>query len=922
MPYTYGLRSGGFPRYGTVMNVILAPLNLMKTFNLRVPPAQADSNGYPTSTLGSAVGSQGSVPSNYYGQYVWKWSGAASMTANGSPAIVYSSANCTLPGLSNNCVGNNFTITNATAGINPRVVFKYGSLISSVSGGNGSPVVLTLINSPAAFNIGNSIKIGVGVSAGLAAGPNSDGSWTISGSSLGQITLANSTGVTSPTVTGTGGPGVQSEAVIDNAAVALFLNSGATFSSFTALVYCQAANESAINAGQLVDPAYVVQLQALKPAWLRFMDMSGVQGSWETDFAARTLPSYITWPGSAGWFNSNYWVGTVHNSGSDAYTCSAPSLTNTGAYHNGEVVQGTVDITNSGGTPTLNVNGRGAKKIITNGAPFDINFPNPAASAGQSMQYTFSASWFNGNVPYVFTYTTTTTGHFGDDTASSSILRANVSFAMNLDATLLGNFAATNSGGVSIYPKTPQAGVPTITYSGPVTSTIVTLQPSFFTASGNYVFMYSYVLDAWQVKGGGLIQSIPLEYMISLCNSVGASMWYTWPINTSSAYVTAFTNFVGDSTTGLTSGLRFGTELGNEMWNFGAQPWGFAFSYGFALGLELQALNQNGASYSWTGAKTKQFYTASSAAWTGKGRTASQHYALLMSAEFDVANTNTWEWGGKDLDAIGNTTYGTYGGVDGVAGSTNAASSYNVFPNRPIDIVPSAVGVAPYWGSDFLSGDTGGAGFITNTLTGTVLQNAPLLSASLQYAQGSTSAAYTALFGQFYEVVSAGGPAGGLNLLRDYKNSVYQQIETVLRGYDSGRTPVAVLHYEAGPQFGLGNINNGTNSPTADIAAVATHITNNGWDVSPYVVSATNNATECATNLCGMVYNFKFSTQFYNLYRNYFLDVTYVHSGRECCGSQYGYSQNQWGLFPGNWAVGIPSAYSSFQATADFNAGL
>jgi hypothetical protein len=1005
VPYNPGIKSGGYSRYGTVMNAILAPLNLAKGFNWSgILPSQADSNGYPTSPLSSTIGSQGSVPSNYYGSYVWSWNGAASMTANGSCAIIYSSANCTIGAQVSSCVGNNFTIVNTTAGINPRVVFKYGLLITGVSGGSGSAVVLTLVTSNFALTAGNRVKIQNGVSINLANGPNSDGSWTISAGGGGNtITLANSTGVTSPMITGTGGPGVQSEAVWDNAGVALNINSGGTISGFTNLIYCQSANESAIIGGQLVDPAYVSQLKQLGVHWLRVMDICTVQASWETNFSARTPSSYINWP--AGYLNSNYWVGTIHNSGSDAYTCSAPSLTNAGAYHNGEIVQGTIDITNSGGTPTLNVNSRGAKKIILNAAPFDIVFPNPAASAGQSMQYTFTAAWLNGGTPYVFTYTTTTTGHYGDDTVSASTLQANVNYAMNHDATLTGKVMTTNSGGIfSVFHPTPQGGVLTISYSGPVTSTIINLQPNFFTASGNYSFMYSYVLDAWTVKSGGVAQSVPLEYIVQLCNQANANLWYNWPVNTSSAYVTALTNYVAAN---LNSNLYFGTELGNEVWNFGAAPWAYAFSYGFALGFQLTAQYQNGASYSWTGLKTKQFASASIAAWTGAGRARSQHYILGMSAEWDLGNTDTYAWQGKELDASANTTYGSYGGVDGIGGSTNAGTTYTASPNRPVDTM-DATGYAPYWGSDFLSGDTGGSGFGTNTLTGTVAQNAPLFITADKYRDNNLiggSGAYDDLYSQFYASASLGGPAGGLNLLRNYKASVASQLEGICLKYDHGRShPIAVMHYEAGPQFGLGNINNGTNSPTVDIAAVSNHlasnIVNNAWDISAYttfttvaissgtydtstglitltmasavtiptaapiygltgtganlsslnggwnvnaaVASSTTvvlkgpggkgtitisggtlylNAMDLATNLCGLVYNFKFSTQFYNLYKNYMIDVTTVHSGREACASQYGYSQNQWGLFPGNWAAGSSTAYSSYQAITDFNSG-
>jgi hypothetical protein len=914
------LKSSGFPRYSLVMNAILAPLNIAKTLSLSVPPSQINANGYPTSALSSDVGSQGSIPGNYYGSYVWSWNGAASMYANGSPAIVYSFTNCTIPGLTNNCVSNNFTITNATAGVNPRVVFRYGLLITGVSGGNGSPVVLTVALTNFALGATVNVKLQVGVSSNLANGPNSDGSWTLSagGGGTNTITLASSTGVISPTITGSGGPGVQSEVVMENSSVALYIKSGGTISGFSNLVYCQAANESAIMSGQLVDPAYVAQLKQLGVKWLRMMDVSGVQGSWDTDFTARVPSSYIDWPG--GYFNTNYWVGTIHNAGSDVYTCSAPPLTNTGPYHNGEIVQGTIDITNSGGTPTLNVNGRGAKKIIgyvypQTTAPFINNIPSAASAAGQTMQYTFTASWLNGGTPYVFTYTTTASGHGGSDLASAGILLGNVEYAMQQDATLNGKITAQQSG--NIYPLTPQRGALTISYSGTPTCTIITLPASTLTASGNATFCYSYLLDAWMYRPGGMIQSVPLEYIVQLCNQVGASLWYTWPINTSSAYVTAFTNYIAAN---LNSDLKFATEVGNEMWNFGLATWAPSFTYGYAMGFSQVARYQNGASYGYTFLRTKQYATSSIAAWTAS-RSRSQHYILGMSATWDVANTDSAGWNGSQLDASANTTYGSYGGVDGIAGSTNAEVSHTASPNRPIDVM-DGIGMAPYWGSDFLGGDYGtNAGGQTATFTSTTLANDPIFVAANKWAGGNTSGAYNDLYSQFYTPIVLSGPAGGINLLRSYKNTYNFQIESVCRKYDAGRIrPLAVLHYEGGPQFGVGNINNGTNDATTDIPNVTTALTNGGFSLGSYANAST--ASAMATAICGMVYNFKFSTQFYNLYRNYMIDLTTVHSGRECCGSQYGYSHNQWGLFPGSWAAGVSTAYSSYQAINDFDGGV
>jgi hypothetical protein len=912
-----------FPRYGTVMNAIMAPANLANGFGTNWDTAAIallDGNGYPQGTLSSDHYFSMALIPGYYGHYVVKWSGTAALYMTGSaPMVFYSGSNYMFPAVTNNeqGPGNCYIATSASVGIaNPRVEFAFGWNIQSMSQGasNGAGGFLIRINTKT--NYVNSTVWGTGTVqvSGANANTGANGTWSVTNAAASSFDLVGS-------LYSNAQAAVAGQAIISTDALSWTIKSGIATSSFSSLVVCTLANETLIAGGQLVDPAYVAQLQQLGVKWLRMMDISNVQASWETDFSARSVPSYMTWGGT--WYNTNYAVGTIHNSGSDAYTCSAPSLTNTGAYHNGEIIQGVVDITNAGGTPTLNVNGRGAKKIITNGVPMQITIASAASSAGQTMQYTFTASWLNGGTPYVFTYTTTASGHYGSDVATQAILQSNVQYAMLQDATLKGKVFFSNSGGIlGVYPLTPQVGALTIGYSGPITSTIINIAASTFTAGGNATFSYNYLFDAWQYRSGGLNQNVPLEYMVQLCNQVGANLWYTWPINTSSAYVTAFTNYVAAN---LNANLKFGTEVGNEMWNFGLQPWAYSFAYGFALGLSQTAQYQNGASYGYVGMRTKQYATASIAAWTST-RARSQHYILGMSAVWDLSNTDTYTWQGAQLDASANTTYGSYGGVDGIAGSTNAGTTYTTSPNRPIDIM-DGIGCAPYWNSEYLGGDTGGSGFQTNTLTGTVAQNAPLLSAALQYQQGSTTAAYTALYNQFYTLVLTGGPQGtGACLNANYRVSTLPQIEMILRKYDNSHShPLAVLHYESGPQFGLGTINNGTNDATTDIPAVQTHIqnniTNNSWDVSAYTNSGTNNANELATSLCGMVYNFKFSTQFYNLYKNYMVDVTTVHSGRECCGSQYGYSKSQWGLFPGSWGAGASTAYSSYQAISDFNRG-
>src|SRR5258708_24058079 len=62
-----------------VMNSGTVFANLAKGFTFAVDPANADANGYPISTPANPIGTNPSFASNYYGDFVWKWSGQGSM---------------------------------------------------------------------------------------------------------------------------------------------------------------------------------------------------------------------------------------------------------------------------------------------------------------------------------------------------------------------------------------------------------------------------------------------------------------------------------------------------------------------------------------------------------------------------------------------------------------------------------------------------------------------------------------------------------------------------------------------------------------------------------------------------------------------------------------------------------------------------
>jgi hypothetical protein len=494
-------------------------------------------------------------------------------------------------------------------------------------------------------------------------------------------------------------------------------------------------------------------------------------------------------------------------------------------------------------------------------------------------------------------YTLTYEARTGTD-KSLQVLCANLNTAINNDATL-------KAAGISSFPHGLPANTLEIqqndSWAGegltPSWSSSGAVAAAFGEGGARGTFIYSYLLDGWIWRPGGMLQSVPYEYMVELCNAVGAGCWFNWPVNTTARFITDVTNYFRLN---LRPDLKFGTEVGNEMWNFGQSPWGRARTKGFCLGFSPDS---NNANYSFAAARIKQYGDLAIAAWTSS-RPRSQLYLFNQSATWDLGNTNNSQFKGVSLDAATNKIYAAHGGLGG-----GPAPSYNAAPNRPIDIC-DAIGVAPYWGSPWIAGDL-------NYMKGTVSENAPLLQAAKDHAVGNVDAAYSALSAQIYGSVKRSSPGAGGLTFTSYKTQVYPQLELITASFDAGRPrKMAVIHYEGGPQFGVGNINSGTNDPTTDVPGLAAKIKSLGWNVSNYTLSGADDPTEIASQIVSMIYRYKFSVQFKALYKQGYADVVAAHPGREAMGAQYGYDRSQWGLFPRGYGG---QHYSSYDAIHEFN---
>ncbi len=367
----------------TVINAISGYANLAKGFIFARDPTNQDVNGYPVRTPPTNWGANPSMPEGYFGDFVWKFRGRGSMQF--SPGALIRSGGNNIVGLHGSSGDTNYntTILDKT---NPRVVLAFGALIQSMSsspvsnGAGGQRVRLTF--KPGYANYASSvIRVQALAGRGQAA---ATGVWNALRIDANTLDLVSNVMTGQPAAWDASDPyrGPGGEAIWQASNVAVYILGQGMFSGFSNLVFCKAENEALVDFGKIVDPELVEQLKYLKPAWLRFMDLTGVQASYENDFSRRVPASAIYYPGSSGRFVPDYWVGTIKRGADDAFTCPNPAASGNGAYADNEVVQGIIDLPNTGINPTLNVNGRGAKYIYEFGLqPRKLRFSGAIPSA-------------------------------------------------------------------------------------------------------------------------------------------------------------------------------------------------------------------------------------------------------------------------------------------------------------------------------------------------------------------------------------------------------------------------------------------------------------------------------------------------------------------------------------------------------------
>lgn len=919
--------------------------NLAKgiSWNLLDPTSvPLSSNGYPTSASlpGGFIAGNQNMPAAYYGEFVWKYTGPATVVLFGVGPMVVSSGGTSV-GLAGSAgdfpQGNN--ITNTTGG---RVQFAFGFNIQSISN-NGSGLIRIGCKTGYLNSGGGDVFTGRIVNiTGANSNTGANGLWQmvkVDNQTFDLLTVAGGNSVFTNAQASSGGT-----AVLVSTQITFRITAGSA--TFDNLVWCKTADEGS---SQIISDTLIAQLQALTNQgtasfanrnWLRFMDVVAVQASFESDFSQRTIVNQLCY--TVGAYRPGYWIGAVTNGGSDDYICSDPSISvwNGSSYIDNAIVQGLPSATNTGGVPTLNVGGHGAKPVfclnsssgsVDGAPPLIVGLTSGAPTPGTDvLSYSFQASWLNGGVAVPFSYSTIA----GDGTLSTLVARLQAALAANATLKAAGiqfqNTPGANSFGPFVTYGSAQAGRLTITYtSGPAISEIWNCKKSQIPTTGA-TFIYNYLLDGWIMLRGGSVFSIPFEVLVEMCNRVGSHCWFNWG-TTKGSFITAVTQFFGDSTTGLTSGLRFGGEVANEVWNSGAQPYQFFQNIGCTLGWTLAA---NSPNYSYTALRTIQYGALSKTAWTGKGRSASDFYMLLMGPEFDVSLGGAFsvaQLQGTYLSSAASTLtaayYSNYGGLNG----SGTAPNYTAAGSRPVDIA-TAIGFAPYWGSKWWN-------TTASNITGAMSNHAAWLQASLDYVNGNTATAFTSLTNQFNGTTTRPSGSSGALTFGDYA-TVMTNEETLAASFDSFRSGagipnLGVMHYEGGNQWAVGNNGvNGTNSVT-DTGPLTTQITSlisgSAWDVSPYTVSGTNSASEISTQVLKLIMGWKNDTDvsgnaaglgsYKNLIKTNYYQVLKTTSGsnREAKPAHYGYFSSTWGFYPGDFNANNP--YQNFNAVQEWNAG-
>lgn len=814
-------------------------------------PSLLSANGYPSGSVTFTANAVQGDPT-YFGRYLVWWDGMGGFQLQ-HPGIIYAGGQSvagvgtsTGTNLSNIAIGGSANQPNI--GGNGAVEFAFGALITAV-GTNGGLIQFTVGN----LNFSNGIPTGTTATfnnltyngGAFPAGPNADGSWTLTlvgGSSGSQYTLQGSSGLTAGLIAlnASGTVGVNSEMIYQPVSSGALGSIGYSFPRTTGFLgwnnwfWVKKADQTSALAGQLASSSYISIFKQLNPRFVRFMDYTAVQGDRSSAYAFRTPAGNMSWP--VNYINPNYYVGAITNGGSDAYTCSNPIASGVGAYAEGEVVIGQISGANAAINPTLNVNSRGAKPICDISCNLQSLFLSgsvPGAGVIISMQFT------GGGLasPRTITYTV----QAGDTTFTT--LANNMAAAVNADATLTAKNiscqnADTGSAQKSFYycPNINSSGVASLNAgmvisitdnSGGGSGTVYGIgfvRAGFLANSAYDAFTYSNALGAWVTTPGntgigGVHGAVPIEWMTDLCTRANVGMWLNVGAMWSDDRI--YNTVLQIAQSGV---KELCLELMNETWNSGLAEWRPARVFGTTI------INTDTGSgkpeSSWVGLRTLQMAAQARAAWAAAGRARSQLFVDIAFQFVDMnatatTNTCTYKFNGSLLNASGTGTSVTLKAFGGY-GCAAITTDYSSAPNRPVDFA-DCVGGAPYWQGGQFNNNLQNGNFSTavplaaynglllaayNYVYGTPTQQAAALDFCYSGSQIGTGDLYNAqlngsTFGGGFSALAALAIGSG-----DASHQGYCGIGGAVATYDTGRlslpagqvgqTKLGVACYEGG----------------------------------------------------------------------------------------------------------------------------
>lgn len=849
-------------------------LNLLKGASLGTAgtlnyPTILNNDGYLTTAPGTSVSNNFACDPTYFGHYIQKWTGQGSFQM-GPATIVYSGGSF-VTGVTPSASGSvafNFAIVGKS---NPRVEFAFGFLITAVADNGSGLVRLTSTLSNAFTNISTGSQIQINNVPGLGST-----TWTITKIDANHCDLQGST------YSGTMIPAANAEAILSVSQVSWNLLSTGPYVSMAGHVVCKLADEAAVDSGLILSQNLVDQVRALNPRLARWLDVYAAINSTATNFTYRT--PVTAWSYAATRWVTDYQVGAISRGASDAYTCANPTASGVGAYVDGEVVQGQIDLASLTTTPTLNVNSRGAADILDLGCTPQTFILSGTVGIGDVFHVTFTGSYIAGS-PYTLTYTAVST--------DINVLRAGLIAAVNTDATLIAaNIFGTNTAGICGFVYNRNAGSGTTfsaTTTGATTLVIGRVIPGFLAANALRTFTYNKVLNAWIIAGtsspGALNSGWPIEAIIELCNRASVGLWLTIPLFYSLASVASLVAYVRDN---LNPSLPFAPEVSNEVWNFASFSAIQAQNSGAALGFVMGSLRSIHGFY---GLRVRQNMAQAATTWTAT-RSRSQLKCIEAFQLFGTSGTSgdncVYRFNGTDL-VTSNATYAALAGPGGTAGT-----SYNTFPNRPIDVC-DAMAPAIYWDGAQIKA-------FSFQYTGTLSWFSGLITAAANYGSDPTTS---------LAFVDGDLRAGTLNgvlgnqTLSNLKNSIYPGWSTVAASYDSqraggGLSVLAVYAYEGGLEAMPIEI-------ASDVTALAASLAAMG-DAS----SAAD-----ALNIQTLLTAYKNNGLFQASTTTLFTDFAAAFGSREVLPAWYGFDgPTIWALWPGSIS-GTP--YQSNPAISAYN---